>query len=141
MLWAYDKSGNLLWNGPFVTGLKQRLKDAFLGGDFDPYHRDYQGLLFLSTQDAWIFALKIATGEIAWDTRGPLKNIAGPILLQPAKGIQTSIACDEAHIFASNPEQGALSAISLYSQTEEKTPFHFGISGSEIGRASCRERV
>lgn len=129
-LWCYHINGKRCWQEPFGKGRGLKFADAFLGAPFDPYHADYKGMLFVSTQDAWVFALEIATGEVVWDTKGPLKHVSGPVLLQPAKGILTERAVDEAHIFVSNPEQGAISAVSLYSQIEEKKPFPFGFSGS-----------
>lgn len=126
LLYAYDKSENRLWKEPFGSGKGLRFVDAFLGDSYYPKSSDYKGKVFISTDDARVYAVDILTGKVAWQVE-PLNHVSGPIWLQPNKCLPPSEI--ESNIFATNPDEGAISAIRLYSMRERKVPFPVGFEG------------
>ncbi len=126
LLYAYDKSENKLWKEPFGGGKGLRFVDAFLGDSYYPEYSDYKGKVFISTDDARVYAVDILTGKVAWQV-GPLNHVSGPIWLQPNKCLPPSEI--ESNIFATNPDEGPISAIRLYSEKERREPFPVGFSG------------
>jgi|GEM_PF-2730365 len=126
LFYAYDKSKNKLWKEPFGNDKGLRFVDAFLGDSYYPEYSDYKGKVFISTEDARVYAVDILTGKVAWQV-GPLNHVSGPIWLQPNKCLPPAEI--ESNIYATNPSQGAISAVRLYSEKERKAPFPLGFGG------------